>query len=84
MRRTVVAVIGIATACVTAPARAQTYDPDYPVCMQVFGPLGGYFDCSYFRLEQCRFLAAGRPAMCIENPYYAPKKPTASKRRPKR
>ena len=63
-----------------APAQAQTYDPSYPVCMQIYGPVG-YFDCRYTSLEQCRFLAVGRSATCVANPYFAQKKPP---RRPSR
>ncbi|WP_426407311.1 DUF3551 domain-containing protein [Bradyrhizobium ganzhouense] len=55
-------------------ARAQTYDPDYPVCMQIYGRVS-YFDCRYASLEQCRFSAAGRSASCVVNPYFARKKP---------
>ncbi len=54
-----------------APAQAQTYDPAYPVCMHVVGPLGGdYYDCSYYTMEQCRISASGRAATCDINPYY--------------
>ncbi|MBR0993838.1 DUF3551 domain-containing protein [Bradyrhizobium japonicum] len=60
-------------------ARAQTYDPSYPVCMQIYGPVG-YFDCRYGTLEQCRYLAVGRSATCVVNPYFPAKKPT---RRPR-
>ncbi len=56
------------------PARAQTYDPSYPVCMQIYGPVG-YFDCRYGSLEQCRYLAVGRSATCVVNPYFPLKKP---------
>ncbi|WP_128925971.1 DUF3551 domain-containing protein [Bradyrhizobium guangxiense] len=56
------------------PAPAQTYDPGYPVCMQIYGPVG-YFDCRYGSLEQCRYLAVGRSASCTVNPYYPLKKP---------
>ncbi|WP_441236467.1 DUF3551 domain-containing protein [Bradyrhizobium sp. 930_D9_N1_4] len=54
-------------------AHAQTYDPGYPVCMQIYGPVG-YFDCRYGSLEQCRYLAVGRSASCVANPYFAQKK----------
>jgi hypothetical protein len=59
-------------------AAAQTYDPNYPVCMQVFGGRmsADYIDCSFTSLPQCQATASGRPAMCSVNPYYAgPKKP---------
>ncbi|MCK1627444.1 DUF3551 domain-containing protein [Bradyrhizobium sp. 147] len=63
-------------------AHAQTYDPRYPVCMQIYGPVG-YFDCRYSSLEQCRYLAVGRSTGCVVNPYFPPKK-SASPRRPSR
>nr|WP_245452303.1 DUF3551 domain-containing protein [Bradyrhizobium forestalis] len=56
-------------------AHAQTYDPSYPVCMQIYGPVG-YFDCRYGSLAQCRYLAVGRSASCVVNPYFPMKKPT--------
>lgn len=57
-----------------APARAQAYDPRYPVCMQVYGGslIGGYIDCSFTSMEQCRASASGRSASCLVNPYAAP------------
>ena len=60
-------------------ARAQTYDPSYPVCMQIYGPVG-YFDCRYDTLEQCRYLAVGRSATCAVNPYFPTKKPARRSR----
>ena len=60
-------------------ARAQTYDPSYPVCMQIYGAVG-YFDCRYGSLEQCRYLAVGRSASCVVNPYFPRKKPPPSRR----
>ncbi|QPF94822.1 DUF3551 domain-containing protein [Bradyrhizobium commune] len=64
----------------TAPARAQTYDPNYPVCMQIYGPVG-YVDCRYASLAQCKYLAVGRSASCLVNPYFPQKKPTTARRR---
>ena len=64
---------------VSAPAHAQTYDPNYPVCMQIYGPVG-YLDCRYASLEQCRYLAVGRSATCVVNPYFARKKSSAPRR----
>ena len=60
-------------------AGAQTYDPSYPVCMQIYGPVG-YFDCRYDSLAQCRYLAVGRSASCVVNPYFLQKKPQPSRR----
>ena len=54
-----------------ASARAQTYDPNYPVCLQTYGIDGGYIDCSFTSLAQCTASASGRPAQCLNNPYFA-------------
>ncbi len=54
-----------------APSHAQTYDPNYPVCLQVYAPRGGYIDCSFTSLPQCQATASGRAALCYENPYFA-------------
>ena len=62
------------------PAYAQTYDPRYPVCMQIYGPVG-YFDCRYGSLAQCKYLAVGRSASCVVNPYFAPGKPAPRSKR---
>jgi hypothetical protein len=56
-----------------APARAQTYDPKYPVCLQTYGRDGNYIACRYTSLAQCRLSASGRPAQCLTNPYFAPR-----------
>jgi hypothetical protein len=54
------------------PARAQTYDPNYPVCLQVYQSMVDYyFDCSYTSMAQCAASASGRNAECVVNPYYA-------------
>ncbi len=61
-----------------APARAQTYDPSYPVCLQVYqGFVDYYFECSYTSMAQCAASASGRSAQCVVNPYYA--KPSAKR-----
>ena len=55
-----------------APVQAQTYDPRYPVCLQVYDDMVHfYFECSYTSLAQCNMSASGRAAQCIINPYYA-------------
>ena len=60
------AILAIAMLCVAESARAQTYDPNYPVCLR-----GGYIDCSYTSLAQCNATASGRGAECLINPYFA-------------
>jgi len=56
----------------SAAADAQTYDPSYPVCLQVYqGFTDYYFECAYTSLPQCQMSASGRSAQCVVNPYYA-------------
>jgi hypothetical protein len=56
--------------CTSAPAIAQTYDPNYPVCLQIYSPSGGYISCRYTSIAQCNVTASGRGARCYANPYY--------------
>jgi hypothetical protein len=69
MRVLTMAILTAAAVAATAPAQAQTYDPDYPVCMQVIGRIS-YFDCRFTSLPQCNATASGRSAECLINPYY--------------
>ena len=71
MRVLVCTILTIATVMVAAPARAQTYDPSYPVCLQTYANGGGYIDCSFTSLAQCAASASGRAAQCLNNPYFA-------------
>ena len=61
----------IATALAASPLRAQTYDPNYPVCIQTYNIGGGSIDCSFTSLAQCAASASGRSAQCYNNPYFA-------------
>ena len=67
-----------------APAWSQTYDPKYPVCLQVFtGRMDYYFECGYTSMAQCQMSASGRAASCVVNPYYAgPKGKRSKKQKP--
>lgn len=70
MRRAVSLIAATMAMLTAAPARAQTYDPAYPICVQVYGP-NGYISCRYTSMEACRELASGRGgAQCIANPYF--------------
>jgi len=71
MRVLACTILMIAAVLVTAPGRAQTYDPNYPVCLQTYGIDGGYIDCSFTSLAQCAASASGRAAQCLNNPYFA-------------
>jgi hypothetical protein len=70
MRILALAILAIATVSVARPAAAQTYDPRYPVCLHVYGPLN-YYECRYTSLPQCNGSASGRAAECMVNPYFA-------------
>jgi Protein of unknown function (DUF3551) len=70
MRNLMMTLIAIGVVSAAGPARAQTYDPNYPVCMQVFAPMM-FYDCSFTSLPQCAATASGRAALCRANPYYA-------------
>ena len=73
MRTLACAVTAVATLLAASPARAQTYDPRFPVCMHVFGGetgSGDYFDCTFTSLPQCRATASGLAAQCVTNPYF--------------
>lgn len=71
MRILAMGILTIATVLAAAPARAQTYDPAYPVCLQAYGSGGSYIECGYTSLAQCAQSASGRSAECIVNPYFA-------------
>ncbi len=64
-------IVGIGLICSAAPACAQTYDPNYPVCMQVIALNINYPDCSFVSMEQCKASASGRAGYCFVNPYFS-------------
>jgi Protein of unknown function (DUF3551) len=85
MRILALAILAIATAFSAPTARAQTYDPAYPVCLQIYqGFTDYYFECAYSTLAQCNLSASGRSAQCIVNPYYAGRKSAPPARRDRR
>jgi hypothetical protein len=63
-------ILGIGLAC-TTPVMAQTYYPNYPVCLQVYVP-GNYIDCRFTSIAQCNATASGLGATCYANLYFAP------------
>lgn len=83
MRNLALAILAIGAASAAAPAQAQTYDPNYPVCLHVYGKIS-YYECSYTSLAQCNMSAAGRSAQCDVNPYFAHAYAAPSARRYKR
>ena len=61
MRVPTLAILIVAAVLTATPAPAQTYDPKYPVCLQVYqGFTDYYFECAYTSLAQCDASASGR------------------------
>jgi Protein of unknown function (DUF3551) len=73
----------MATVSLAGQAEAQTYDPAYPVCLQIYqgGIADYYFECAYTSIPQCQASASGRAAQCVVNPYYGKGKPAPRKKR---
>ena len=70
MRIPLLAIMAVGVVAAAPSARAQTYDPSYPVCLHVYGPIT-YYECRYTSLPQCALSASGRAAQCVVNPYVA-------------
>ena len=70
MRSLALTILTLSIVLAAGLARAQTYDPAYPVCLYVvsFG-ISPYYRCSFTTMDQCRASANGQ--MCSLNPYYA-------------
>jgi hypothetical protein len=83
MHRVALAVLAVAAVAAAAPARAQAWDPNYPVCLRIYGP-ASYNECRYRSLAQCAVIASGRSAQCVVNPYFDFVRAEAPARRPHR
>jgi hypothetical protein len=70
MRVLALALLAISAVSAAGPARAQTFDPRFPVCLHVYGPTT-YYECYFTTLAQCAASASGRAAQCVLNPYVA-------------
>jgi len=70
MRVLALAILAVGAVSAAEPVKAQTYDPNFPVCMRVFGD-PTYFECRYSTIGQCKGTASGRGAECLLNPYFA-------------
>jgi Protein of unknown function (DUF3551) len=80
MRCSIGLIVTLGTLLAAVPSQAQTYDPNYPVCMHrytgdIAGGGGHWYDCSFTSLPQCRATASGRAATCDLNPYYRGNEP---------
>ncbi|MCP3384722.1 DUF3551 domain-containing protein [Bradyrhizobium sp. CCGUVB4N] len=55
---------------VAAPASAQRFAGNAPVCLQRWQWGGSsYITCQYNTWDECRATASGLSAMCLQNPY---------------
>jgi hypothetical protein len=78
MRASILAILAAGAVATAAPSQAQTYDPAFPYCVQVYhGMVDYYFDCTYRTLGSCQASASGRAASCVANPYYGGKQVVA-------
>ncbi|WP_244422050.1 DUF3551 domain-containing protein [Bradyrhizobium sp. ORS 285] len=58
------------TVFATAPAAAQQFDGNDPVCLQIWEWGGSTtISCQYRSWEACKMAAASLSAMCLLNPY---------------
>ncbi len=81
MRIPALAIFATAAVLTATPTLAQTYDPRYPVCLQIYqGFTDYYFECAYTSLPQCQMSASGRAAQCVMNPYYMGKRAKPGRR----
>ena len=71
MRIPALAILTTVTVLTAAPTLAQTYSPDYPVCLYAYRWGGSDIECGYTSLAQCAMSASGLGAQCIVNPYFA-------------
>jgi hypothetical protein len=72
MRVLALAILTVFTVLTAAPADAQTYGGNGPICLvryQWGGSKSIY--CDYSSMAQCQATASGLAATCDINPYYA-------------
>jgi len=61
-----------ATILTVAPAAAQRFGGNYPICMQKWEWGGGSsIYCNYTSWEACKATASGLSAMCLVNSYWS-------------
>src|ERR1700755_519929 len=84
MRTLPLAIFLIGMVSAAGPARTQTYNLNYPVCLRSYGLYVVNIDCSYTSLHQCNASASGLAAQCLTNPYFASAREPAGYRRHRR
>lgn len=86
MRVLALAILTMFVGLASAPAGAQTYGGNGPICLERY-EWGGSRNiyCEYSSMAQCQATASGLSAMCTMNPYYsnaqAPRNPTYQRSR---
>ena len=70
MRILALMMLTFAAVVTAAPARAQTYDPRYPVCIEIYDSDGRRIQCGFDSLAQCAASASGMSAQCVTNPFF--------------
>ena len=71
MRIPALVILAAVTVLTSAPAPAQTFGGNYPVCIQNYRWGGSDIDCRFTSMAQCAATATGLSAQCLINPYYA-------------
>jgi Tfp pilus assembly protein PilV len=85
MRVLALAILTMFAALTAAPADAQTYAGNGPICLEQYQWGGSrYIDCSYTSMGQCQATASGLSATCITNPYYSNARVPPAYREPRR
>jgi hypothetical protein len=76
MRILALAILATIAVLTAAPARAQTYGGNAPICLhQWYWGGGDTFYCEYSSMPQCQATASGLSAQCVTNPYFVPREP---------
>jgi hypothetical protein len=66
-----IALVAMSLVTLVKPTIAQTYAPEYPICLQIYDEGGGYrYECLYDNFWQCNLTAYGRSAECVVNPFF--------------
>lgn len=67
-----------------APAAAQRFNGNYPVCIQRWEWGGGsWISCQFSSWDECRAMTVGLSAMCLQNPYVQRPSPSVRNPRPR-
>jgi hypothetical protein len=76
-------ILAIGTIFIALPAQAiGRYDSNYAVCREVYGADGGYIECTYTSIEQCKGSQSGMGGDCFNNPTYVAPPPAPEEAAP--